>query len=500
MKIETIGVVGAGTMGAGIAQVAAAAGQAVYLFDVQDGAAAKGIERTAKGLKKLVSRGKMTSQDKDALLSRIQTKAALQDLKDTDLVIEAIVEDTKIKQQVFQALAEVGKPSQIFATNTSSISVTEIAAQIPNPERVVGMHFFNPAPIMKLVEVISGQQTDCEVAAMVFELAKSWNKTPVYAKPTPGFIVNRVARPYYGEALRLLEEQVSDAVTIDALLTDSAGFRMGPFTLMDLIGIDVNFSVSQSVYRAMFDDPKFRPSLIQQEMVAAGHLGRKTGKGFYDYTDDEKSVEVTRITSDHQPRRVVLVGGWPTMNRALNDAGIPFDREEGDGFLEIEGVRLYPCDGRSATQIARQCAHADTVVVDYAKRYFDCATIAVSTAEQSKRPIADIAAGLFNQMKSGVVLVDDQPGMVVGRILSCLINEAADAVAKGICSAEGVDQAMQKGVNYPNGLLRWCDEIGTANVLEVMENLQQWFGEDRYRPSTALRRQILRNLPFHDHA
>ncbi len=282
-KIKTIGIIGAGTMGAGIAQLAAQAGYSTLWYDVSRAQLEKGLEILTANLEKAVEKGLIKPKDKKEAIQRLYLTGNLSELK-ADIFIEAVVEKLSVKTELFNQLAEQNADDCILATNTSSIPVTRIAAAIPNPERVVGMHFFNPAHIMKLVEVISGAATDDAVAETVFKLAEKMGKTPVYAKDAPGFIVNRVARHYYVEGLKVLEEQVASHETIDALM-ESCGFKMGPFRLMDLIGVDTNYSVTSSMYESFHFDPKFRPNRIQQQKVDAGHHGRKSGKGFYDYSE-----------------------------------------------------------------------------------------------------------------------------------------------------------------------------------------------------------------------
>lgn len=280
-NIKTIGVIGAGTMGAGIAQVAAQAGYKVIFYDLSREQIERGLKTIQAHLAKAVEKGIVAEADSQAILQRITPSGNLSELK-AELFIEAIVEKLEPKVELFKQLAELNGEECILATNTSSIPVTRIAAVVPNPERVVGMHFFNPAHIMKLVEVISGAATSDTVAETVYKLAQKMGKTAVYAEDAPGFIVNRVARHYYVESLKALEERIADHETIDALL-ESSGFKMGPFRLMDLIGVDTNFSVTSSMFNSFHQDGKFRPSRIQEQKVAAGHWGRKTGKGFYEY-------------------------------------------------------------------------------------------------------------------------------------------------------------------------------------------------------------------------
>ncbi len=281
MEIKTIGIAGAGTMGAGIAQVTATYGYQTILFDVNENMLTKAKAGIEKSLESLVQKQKITSDKKAEIVSRIQYTNAVTQLK-ADLVIEAIVERLDIKQQFFNEVAAVNSPETILATNTSSIPVTQIAAKVPNPKRFLGIHFFNPAPIMKLVEIINGVETDTAIANQCKQLIEGMGKTCVMAADAPGFIVNRVARHYYVEGLKIAEERIADFETIDALM-ESSGFKMGPFKLMDLIGVDTNFSVTTSIYNLFHQDGKFRPSRMQQQKVDAGHHGRKTGKGFYSY-------------------------------------------------------------------------------------------------------------------------------------------------------------------------------------------------------------------------
>ncbi len=281
-NIKTVGIAGAGTMGQGIAQVCAVAGFDVLLYDIQPEFISKGISLIEKSLNTAVEKGRIQSTEKEQALARIKPHPDLQQFK-ADLIIEAAVENLDIKKKLFATLVEINNERCVLTTNTSSIPVTQIAAALKNPERFAGLHFFNPAPIMKLVEIISGAGTGTETVDLLKQFAEKLGKTAVLAKDSPGFIVNRVARHYYVEALKLLEENVSDIKTIDTLMK-SAGFKMGPFELMDLIGVDTNFSVTTSIYHAFHQEPKFRPSRIQQQKVNAGHHGRKSGKGFYDYT------------------------------------------------------------------------------------------------------------------------------------------------------------------------------------------------------------------------
>lgn len=289
MKVETVTVIGAGTMGRGIAQIAATRGCLVYLVDSSKAALESAMADYDRIFKRLVEKGRMTEDEKTSVLANISISTDLSAAQNADLFIEAIVENLEFKQELFKSIEEFAIPEAVLATNTSSLAVTAIAGACEHPERVVGLHFFNPAPLMPLVEIIPGIATDETVVADVRALVDSWGKTTVLAKDTPGFIVNRVARPFYGESLRILEEGIADVPTIDWAMREIGGFRMGPFQLMDLIGIDINYTVTETVFAAFFYDPRFKPSFTQKRMVEAGYLGKKSGRGFYDYSSDTQA-------------------------------------------------------------------------------------------------------------------------------------------------------------------------------------------------------------------
>lgn len=374
----SVGVIGSGAMGAGIAQVAAMAGHHVVLFDTNAAALEKARTSLDNTLQKLQEKGKVT--DAAAIFQRFRFATGMDAFAGCGLVIEAIVEKLDVKKAVFAEVEKIVPGTCILATNTSSLSVTSIAAACQKPERVIGLHFFNPAPLMALVEVIPAVQTAPELVPAAQQLMKDWGKVPVVAKDTPGFIVNRVARPFYGEALRIYEEGIADMATIDWALTTLGGFRMGPFTLMDYIGHDVNYVVTETVFSSFFYDPRYKPSFSQKRLLEAGWLGRKTGRGFYHYA-----------------------------------AG--------------------------ATQ---------------------------------PEPQKDEALGQ----------------QITDRVVAMLINEAAEALHLSIASARDLDLAMTKGVNYPKGLLQWCDELGAEEVLDTLDQLYADYHEDRYRASVLLRRMV----------
>ncbi len=377
-QISKVGIIGSGTMGIGIAQVAATSGCEVFLYDQNSAQTEKSITGLKKVLDRLVEKEKISAEKGQNIFGKIKPCNDLTDFKECDLVIEAIVENKEIKTKVFQQLEEIVSEKCIISSNTSSISITSLSSELKIPSRFIGIHFFNPAPLMPLVEVIPGLLTEKNLAGEIFTLMESWGKIPVIAKDVPGFIVNRIARPFYGEALRISEENIATFEQIDDVMRTLGNFKMGPFELMDLIGIDVNFSVTKTVYADYFFDPKYKPSLLQQRMTEAKLLGRKTGKGFYDYS------------------------------------------------------------------------------------------------ENVQKPVPEKDEKLYEE--------------IFLRIISMLINEAVEAKRLEIASDEAIELAMQKGVNYPKGLLAWGKEIGYEKISETLQNLYETYQEDRYRQSPLLRK------------
>jgi len=379
-----VSVIGAGTMGSGIAQIAATKGHEVCLYDSFNDSLENSKNKLNKILNRLVEKERINNETKEQIISRIQFSNNLEDIQKSSLVIEAVIEDLSIKQKLFQEIESIVDKNCIIATNTSSLSIASIAGACEKADRVIGIHFFNPAPLMPLVEIIPSVQTSEETNKKTKELIDSWNKVTVIVKDTPGFIVNRVARPFYGEALRIYEEGIADFATIDWAMKDIGGFRMGPFELMDYIGNDINYTVTETVFTAFYFDPRYKPSFTQKRMKEAGYLGRKTGIGFYDY-----SLELPE----------------PIKNYELGEK-------------------------------------------------------------------------------------------ILFRIVSMLINEAADAVFLNIATKKDIDLAMTKGVNYPKGLLAWADEIGINKILNELEDLYTKYGEDRYRPSPMLKIMVKENKKF----
>ena len=464
-----VGVIGAGTMGAGIAQVAVAAGHRVAVFDEVPGAAERAVSGLGARLDSLAAKGKL--DDAEAAKRRLLIADGLAGFKDAVLVIEAVVEDLGVKRELFAEVEAVVGDDCLLATNTSSISVTAIGAGLKRPGRLGGMHFFNPAPLLPLVEIVSGLATDPEAADALAGYAQAWGKTTVRCSSTPGFIVNRVARPFYGEALLAYEEGVADFATIDAVLRESAGFKMGPFELVDMIGLDVNLAVSTSVWQATNFDPRYAPSWTQKEYVAAGRLGRKSGRGFYDYAEGA-----------NKPEPAYESGEPSSAGRLLPKADWLFATK--DFVLPLPGgAKLARCDGRPATSFGD-----GRILVDLVQSFKDSRLVTLAPAADA-HPDHVAEAVEFFQSEAGkqVVLVEDAAGMVATRTVARLVNEAVDAVHRNDASDDDVDLAMRLGVNYPRGPLEWGADLGFAWVLDVLDNLDEIHRDGRYRASPLLR-------------
>lgn len=489
-KREDVLVIGAGVMGVGIAQVAAQAGHRVYLYDQREGAAVRARGQVGEVLAKLVDKGKLAQAQADATLDRLQPLDTLQAARGAALAIEAIVEKLDAKRALFAQLEGLLADDAILATNTSSISVTAIAAGLKHPGRLVGMHFFNPVPLMALVEVVSGLQTDPQVAARIEQLSRDWGKVPVHARSTPGFIVNRIARPYYAEALMLLQEQAVAPEVLDALLR-GAGFRMGPCELMDLIGHDTNFAVTQSVFEANFFDRRFSPSLVQRELVEGGLFGRKSGRGFYVYPQGAPALSSGHATP-LAPGTSMVVHGTGPVAEALSAAvsafqdGHPSSRVSANDWVgvQIGSCQLRLTDGRPAWQIARDTSCAEVAVFDELPVAGHALAYAVAGSVEWKQQ----ATSALRALGYDPILVADTPGLVVARTLAMLVNEASDAVLHGVCTPAGADAAMKLGVNYPAGPFEWLARLGRARVIALIEALDRCYRGERYRVSPRLQR------------
>ncbi|MFD9724195.1 3-hydroxyacyl-CoA dehydrogenase [Streptomyces sp. NPDC059072] len=484
-RSRTVAVIGAGTMGQGIAQVALLAGHRVLIHDIDAALSADGVSMVQDRVERMAAKGRLDRAEAEDAVGRIDSAGSLADLADAALVIEAIVENVAVKNALFKALEEVVPPDALLATNTSSLSVTELAAGLAHPGRFLGLHFFNPAPLLPLVEVVSGFATDPAAAERAYRTVLGWGKTPVRCADTPGFIVNRIARPFYAEAFAVYEEQGADPATIDAVLRESGGFKMGPFQLTDLIGQDVNEAVTRSVWESFFRSPKFTPSLAQRRLVQSGRLGRKSGHGWYPYGPDAQVPGPHTAGPEDAPEKVTVVGDLgPAAELAelMEEAGIAVEATPAGGpYIQLPGDgQLVLADGKTSVEFT------DVVYFDLALDYRGATRIALSAGtDTSERTLAE-AIGLFQKLGKQVSVIGDVPGMIVARTVAMLIDLTADAVARGVASAEDIDTAMRLGVNYPVGPSEWHDRLGRDWAYDLLHHLDERCPGGRYAPSLAL--------------
>jgi 3-hydroxybutyryl-CoA dehydrogenase len=513
VRPTVIGVIGAGTMGSGIAQLAARAGARTLLFDPIEQALQRGAERARAGLHKEAAKGKLSQDQANAAAERLQTADALTGLAPCELVIEAAPERLQLKHELYAQLSEIVSEQCVLATNTSSLPVTAVAAAASHPERVVGMHFFNPAPMMKLVEVIAGMRSGEAALALATTTGEAMGKTVIRASDGPGFLVNRCNRPFGLEALRLLAERIADVETIDRIVRMQGGFRMGPFELSDLVGVDTGFDVSRSFYELGFGEPRWRPSPIQARMVAAGLHGRKSGRGYYDYVEDrphraEDPAPPTLQAVPSDGESLVVICGESVLadqlRAAAKAAGYsvhgPDDAQRELPALIVEcgalseqdaprgGPRLVLCDSGS---LAALDPGGPSVGFHVLPPFKEAKLVELTRSESSSPAAVARAERFFATLSKHVEWVGDAPGLVLGRIVCQLINECAFALGEGVGSAKDIDLGMTLGLNHPRGPLAWADEIGLDHVLGVLEALCEEYREERYRPAPALRRLVL---------
>jgi len=488
----TVGVVGAGAMGRGIAQIAAQAGSTVKLYDTQTQAIAKARDELFSQWDRLLEKGRMDAAAVQACKQRLQAAESLQVLADCDLVVEAIVERLDVKKSLFAELESIVKPGAVLATNTSSLSVTAIAAGLKRPQQFAGYHFFNPVPLMKVVEVVAGLKTDPAVCEGLAEYARQMGHTPVQAQDTPGFIVNHAGRGYGTEALRVVGEGVADFATIDRILKDQVGFKLGPFELMDLTALDVSHPVMESVYRQYYDEPRFRPSVITAQRLAGGMVGKKAGEGFYRYVDGKAQIPAEPAT----PEVAELPPVWVSTRAArraelyqlLKDLGAKIETGQSPSPQALTLVAPLGFDVTTVAVVERldpaRTVGIDMLIDDAATKRRVLATNPATRADMS-----DAAHALFARDGKAVSVIRDSAGFVTQRVVATIVNIAADICQQRICSPKDLETAVTLGLGYPLGPLAMGDRWGPTNVLEVLFNMQTVYGDPRYRPSPWLRRR-----------
>jgi len=502
---HTIGVVGAGTMGAGIAQLACLAGARTLLHDPAADALERGTGHIRAQLARAVERGRLTAAEAQAASARLEPTADLAGLAPAELVIEAAPESLELKRGLFAELSGIVATDCVLATNTSSLLVTAIAAGARNPERVVGMHFFNPAPVMRLVEVVAAEQSGGRALALARATGTAMGKDVILAVDGPGFLVNRCNRPFGLEALTLLQEGVAPLEEIDRICRLGGGFRMGPFELMDLVGVDVGLDVSRSFYEQSFGEPRWRPSPIATRMVAAGALGRKAGRGYYDYSAGPYRPEDPEPPPAGSGDGLVVIAGstiladelagaatgagWEVRTPSEAGGEVPFlildctIGEEPEAPLE-GGPQAICC---AAGSLGALDPGGGAVGFHALPPFASTALVELTRGPDSSQSAATAAEEFFHSLSRHVTWVRDAPGLMLGRIVGQVINEAAFALSEGIGSAHDIDVGMQGGLNYPQGPLHWADTIGLDHVTATLEALIQERSPERYRIAPTLR-------------
>lgn len=489
---KTVGIVGTGAMGRGIAQIAAQAGSTVLLLDAQAGAAERARQAIVDQWNKLVDKGRIDPAQASAWQAALQPVTEMADLKDCELVVEAIVERLDAKQALFQALEAIVAPTALLATNTSSLSVTAIGAGLERPERLAGYHFFNPVPLMKVVEVIAGLKTDPAHCDALFAHARAMGHTPVLAQDTPGFIVNHAGRGYGTEALRLVSEGVTDFATVDRILRDQVGFKLGPFELLDLTGLDVSHSVMESIYHQYYEEDRYRPNVIAAQRKTGGLYGRKVGQGFYRYDNGvaqvpaEPPVPVVESmppvwVSTRAARRAELY-------QLLKDLGATIETGTSPSAQALTLVAPLGFDITTVAVVER-LDPARTVGIDMLVEDAATKRRVLATNPATRTDMRDAAHALFARDGKAVSVIRDSGGFVTQRVVATIVNIASDICQQGICSPKDLETAVTLGLGYPLGPLAMGNRWGPTNILEVLFNMQTVYGDQRYRPSPWLRRR-----------
>ena len=487
-----VGLVGTGAMGRGIAQIAAQGGCQVLLFDAQSGAAETARAAVQAQWQRLQDKGRITEEQLHAWSARLQPVAELAALKDCRLVVEAIVERLDVKQAVFAQLEAVVAPDAVLVSNTSSLSVTQIAASLQHPERFAGLHFFNPVPLMKVVEVIAGLKTDPTVCTALAQAARQWGHQPVQAQDTPGFIVNHAGRGYITEALRIVSEGVADFATIDRILRDQVGFRLGPFELLDLTALDVSHPVMEAIYRQYYDEPRFRPNVITAQRLAGGMVGKKVGQGFYRYEGGVAQLPPEPAVPCVASLPPVWVSPRATRHaelcQLLRDLGAQLETGATPSAQALIVVAPLGWDVTSAA-VAEQLDATRTLGIDLLVEDSATRRRVLVTNPATCAAMRDAAHALFARDGKAVSVVRDSAGFVTQRVLATIVNIAADMCQQRICSPQDLETGVTLGLGYPLGPLAMGDRWGPERLVQVLRHMQSVYGDPRYRPSPWLHRR-----------
>jgi 3-hydroxybutyryl-CoA dehydrogenase len=491
--IRNIGVVGAGTMGRGIAQLFAQAGHTVHCYDAIDGAAERGVSVVRATIDRLLEKGKLEAGATDAIKTAIRICTRLDELAGCDLVIEAIVEDLAVKRELFRALEDIVGDSTLLASNTSSLVISEIAAGCRHPHRIAGLHFFNPVPLMKVAEVIAAERTAPATVASLKVCVEGAGHRAVVAADQPGFLVNHAGRGLYTEGLRVLEEQVASAHEIDTLMREAAGFRMGPFELLDLTGLDVSGKVMESIYQQFHQEPRFRPSSLVAPRIAAGLLGRKTGEGWYHYVEGSRQA-VPRTAPPPMPAGPRI---WIDP-AAAQRVGLASLCEQAGAVVVSEDqaadvLIVQPWGADATSYCARQGLDPQrAVAVDPAPGLPRHRSLMITSVTHAR--VRDTAHALLAADGTPVTVINDSPGFVVQRIVATIVNIAANIVQRGIASVDDLEDAVRLGLGYPMGPLALGDSLGASRILDILAGMHALTGDPRYRPSPWLRRRAVLGL------
>jgi 3-hydroxybutyryl-CoA dehydrogenase len=513
--IQKIAIIGAGVMGKGIAQLMAQAGFSAILYDHSSTQCDGAIADIHSQWDKLALKNKFTSDQVLKMKANLAKVSRLEDLAESDLVIEAIVENLEVKRELFAKLESIVRPSCQFATNTSSLSVTSIGAKLKDSRRLAGLHFFNPVPLMKVVEVIGGLSTDPNLVAELCQLTEKTGHRAVLAKDTPGFIVNHAGRGYGTEALRIVQENIASFATVDSILRASCQFKMGPFELLDLTGLDVSHPVMESIYHQYYQEPRFRPSVITKQRLDGGFLGRKSGRGFYDYTlglADKGSAPSPAKAGDKPVDKPVDTLGLTTgktviwmpqdssdgysLGRPAMDlirtqfekvgCTVSFERDPPPQYIGV----VTPIGEDVTTRcVAEKRDPKKTIGLDTVFQSANSLTVMVNPL--TSKDVTQSIEAAFAGSDISVFIIQDSPGFVAQRVVATIVNVACDMAQQAVATPSDIEAAVTLGLGYPVGPLSWGDKIGAKNILSILQNMYTFYGDPRYRPSPWLKRRAM---------